>query len=120
MKWLIILVIAVVDAIKFPQLGALFGTGEKNSERELLPKLLPHKEKDYIIEFVSDGSDACDQMEPVVKRLEEDLGIKVRKINISRRQEYGQLFEVCGGNECGNLPFFYNRRTAQAICGATP
>jgi hypothetical protein len=59
-------------------------------------------------------------MEPVVRRLEVDLGTKVRRININRKQEYVKLYECVGGNECGSVPFFYNRRTAQAICGATP
>jgi hypothetical protein len=59
-------------------------------------------------------------MEPVVERLEKDLNTKVRRINISRRQEFVKLYDCVGGNECGSVPFFYNRRTAQAICGATP
>ena len=59
-------------------------------------------------------------MRPVVERLEEDLDTTVRRININRRREYLSIFEACGGNECGNVPFYFNRRTAQAICGATP
>ena len=93
---------------------------KQDRKRNLEPKLLPHEDECFLLEFIADGSDNCDQMEPVVKRLEEDLGITVRKINISRRQEFASLFDTCGGNECGNVPFFYNRKTAQAICGATP
>jgi len=59
-------------------------------------------------------------MRPVVQRLEDDLGTKVRRININRKSEFLNVFDVCGRNECGNVPFYYNRRTAQAICGATP
>lgn len=90
------------------------------AERVLLPNLPPHEDNCYVLEFISDGSDYCIQMEPVVQRLEKDLGIKVRKINISKRQDFVKLYDCVGGNECGTVPFFYNRRTAQAICGPTP
>jgi len=29
------------------------------------------------------------------------------------------LLESIGYDECGTLPFYYNRRTGQAVCGAT-
>lgn len=58
-------------------------------------------------------------MEPVLQRLEKDLDTKIRRINIMRRKEFGSLLEVVGFDECGTLPFYYNRRTGQAICGAT-
>lgn len=90
------------------------------SPRKLLPQLPPHPDKSFIVEFVADGVEACNQMEPLVKRLEEELNIKVRRINIGKRQDFLALFDLVGGNEGGNLPFFYNRRTAQAICGPTP
>mmetsp|Transcript_31767 Transcript_31767/g.53582 ORF Transcript_31767/g.53582 Transcript_31767/m.53582 type:complete len:203 (+) Transcript_31767:102-710(+) len=93
---------------------------KSKEERILLPKLPPHDDTCWMLEFVTDGSDQCEQMEPVVQRLEKDMGIKFRKININRRQEFATLFDCVGGNECGSVPFFYNRRTAQAICGATP
>jgi len=72
-----------------------------------------------LLEFHSDNCDFCDQMEPVLQRLEKDLDTKIRRINIMRRKEFGSLLEVVGFDECGTLPFYYNRRTGQAICGAT-
>ena len=57
--------------------------------------------------------------EPVLKRLEEDLDTKIRRINVSRRQDLPALLEVMGHDECGNFPFYYNRRTGQAVCGPT-
>lgn len=100
---------------------------EQNEEKEdveeprtLLPQLTPHPDDCYLLEFVTDDNDHCIQMEPVVQRLEKDLSTKVRRINIGRRADLTMLFDTVGGNECGNVPYFYNRRTAQAICGATP
>ena len=67
------------------------------------------------MEFHSDttGSDASSQMEPVLQRLEDDLDTTVRRINVFRRREFMTLLESIGFNECGNMPFYYNRRTGQ-------
>ncbi|RYG67715.1 hypothetical protein EON64_06840 [archaeon] len=59
-------------------------------------------------------------MEPVVKRLEDDLKIKVRRVNINRRADFVMLYEAVGGMSTSTIPFFYNRRTAQAISGPSP
>lgn len=88
-------------------------------KRKLLPKVVPHDDKCYLLEFHSDNNDLCEQMKPVLQRLEEDLDTTVRRINVFRRREFMTLLESIGFNECGNLPFYYNRRTGQAVCGPT-
>lgn len=93
--------------------------GEDQEASLLLPQLPPHKDDCYLVEFHSDNCDHCEQMEPVLQRLERDLATKVRRINIFRRREFYSLLEAMGHDECGGLPFYYNRRTGQAICGAT-
>ena len=87
--------------------------------KKLIPKLVPHDDNCYLMEFHSDNCDHCEQMEPVLKRLENDLKTKIRRINIFRRREFMSLLESIGHDECGSLPFYYNRRTGQAVCGAT-
>lgn len=97
----------------------LSGSDNKDDSKRFLPKLPPHEDNCYLMEFHSDGNEVCKQMEPVLERLENDLSTKFRKINVYRRQEFMGLLESIGFDECGQLPFFYNRRTGQAICGAT-
>lgn len=92
---------------------------KQEARRFILPQLQPHEDDSYLIEFHSDNCDHCEQMEPVLQRLERDLNTKVRRINIFRRREFYGLLEVMGHDECGGLPFYYNRRTGQAVCGAT-
>jgi len=94
-------------------------SSKKSRNNRFLAKLLPHEDSSYLIEFHSDNCDHCEQMEPVLQRLEDDLGTKIRRVNIFRRREFYGLMESMGHNECGGLPFYYNRRTGQAICGAT-
>lgn len=95
------------------------GNNNTNANRKLLPKLPYHPDNCFLIEFHSDNNPLCDQMEPVMERLENDLQTKFRRINISKRAEFINLYEIVGGTECNELPFFYNRRTCQAICGPT-
>ena len=96
--------------------------GEKASNKgqnvdRFLAKLLPSKDNSYLIEFHADDTDHATQMEPVLRRLEDDLQTKVRRVNISRRREFYTLMEAMGHEECGQLPFYYNRKTAQAVWG---
>lgn len=88
-------------------------------KNKILPKTLPYKDTEFLLSFHSDNNDVCEQMEPVVQRLEEEMNVKVRRINAFRRREFFTLLEAMGHDECGNLPFYYNRRSAQAVCGAT-
>jgi len=92
---------------------------EKNTPRKLIPKLIGNEDSCYLLEMVSDDCENCEFMEPIVERLEEDLQTEVRRINISRRREFLAALNVMGHSECGTFPFYYNRRTGQAICGAT-
>ena len=85
----------------------------------LKPKLVPHPDDVYLLEFHTDNNDHCEQMEPVVQRLEDDLQTKVKRINIFHRKEFMYLLESIGFDEGGQLPFYYNRRTGQAVTGAT-
>lgn len=91
----------------------------ENGQRKLLPQLPPHPDEAFILEFITDGAEGVAKMEPVIKDMEKKFKIKVRKINLSRSPDAMALFDFVGGNEGGNVPFFYNRRTAQAICGTT-
>lgn len=90
-----------------------------NGMRKLLPQLPPHPDDAFILEFITDGAEGVAKMEPLVKEMEKKFKIKIRKINLTRSPDAMALFDFVGGNEGGNVPFFYNRRTAQAICGTT-
>jgi thiol-disulfide isomerase/thioredoxin len=92
------LVIARLD--KSPKVNNPDSSGLKSKSR-LFPKLIPHKDKTFLLEFHTDNNDNCEQMEPVLKRLEEDLNTKVKRINIQRRKEFIALLEAIGFDEGG-------------------
>ncbi len=116
----VLLLTVCIDASLFSGVRRLFKM-KGDAPRSLLPLLPPHEDTCFMVQFVSDRSDDCTRMEPIVQGVEEELNVKFRKINISKKpQAYGEMYDCVGGNECGNVPFFYNRKTGQAICGATP
>jgi len=120
----ICMLVVITDAGVFNNLYKSWkGSGKRkgNEERPLafLPKLSPHSDDCYLLEFHSDQTEYKDEMEPVLKRVEDDLDTKIRRINIFRRREFMGVLEQIGHDECGQLPFYYNRRTGQAVCGAT-
>lgn len=51
-------------------------SSSNNKFRLILPKVAPHFDTRYLLAFGSDNCDHCNQMEPVLKRLEKDLGLK--------------------------------------------
>ncbi len=79
----------------------------------ILPKVQPHPDTHYLLMFVGDNHPGCMEMEPQVRRLENDLKTKVKRLNVMSGRRYHKLFETVGGNESPDLPFFYNRRTGQ-------
>jgi hypothetical protein len=109
----------LLSALGWKGRAATSDDGNEGRPRKLLPKVPPHPDTCYLLTFVSDNNDMCNQMEPVVERLEEDLDTTVRRINIYRRREFMTLLDSIGFNEGGQLPFYYNRRTGQAVCGPT-
>ena len=68
---------------------ALFGKTKTKSDAALLPRLFPHSDKSYLVEFHSDGAEHRDDMEPVLERMEIQLrksGVKTlntKKANLS-------------------------------------
>ena len=98
---------------------ALLGRNDEEGVPPFLPKQLPLNDESYLLEFHTDNLEHAAQMEPVLKRLERELKTKVRRLNIYRKRDLYTVLEQIGHDECGQLPFYYNRRTGQAICGPT-
>jgi hypothetical protein len=60
-------------------------------------------------------------MEPLIERLHRETPLRVKKMVVgSRRSQEHELYILVDADvACGGLPFFYNRKSQQAICGAT-
>ncbi|CAM9838949.1 unnamed protein product [Phaeothamnion confervicola] len=73
----------------------------------------------WLIEFTGYNCDHCDTMEPLVERLEKEFKVPVEQFIVWEGSSKFDLMQLLDTVECRGLPFFYNRRSRQAICGAT-
>ena len=66
----------------------------------------------------------CKEMDPIVKKVEEELNIKIEHLEVWHDTNNKKLMESHDkdeqGNEfCGGVPFFINEKTGKKICGNT-
>ncbi len=61
----------------------------------------------------------CHDMEPLVDRLEKDVGLKVKRLEVWHNEKNAELMQEFDKGLCGGVPFFFNKRTGKWICGAT-
>ncbi|KFG40959.1 putative transmembrane protein [Toxoplasma gondii p89] len=85
---------------------------QNTGKQEKLPDLLA---------FVGEECEYCRRMEPVEKAVEDLLpGTKIHRLEVWHNALNFQLLqELDRDGKCGGLPFYFNIRTLQWICGAT-
>lgn len=70
-----------------------------------------------LLEFYGKECPHCNQMHPLVARLEKEAGVKVEKYEVWHDEENAQKMEEYDKGYCGGVPFFYNTDTGEYICG---
>lgn len=73
----------------------------------------------HLIDFFGTECPHCHDMEPLVKQLEEELGIQVKRMEVWHDAENAEIFQKYDKGRCGGVPYFYNTKTDKFICGAT-
>jgi hypothetical protein len=58
-------------------------------------------------------------MEPIVKAVEKKLNKRILRFNVGKKRNAELLECLDSKNQCSGLPYFYNRKTHDFICGAT-
>ena len=61
----------------------------------------------------------CHEMNPLVERLEKELGVKVEHVEVWHNSENRALLERLDNGKCGGVPFFFNENNGKWICGNT-
>jgi thiol-disulfide isomerase/thioredoxin len=74
---------------------------------------------DRLLFFMGDECDHCHEMEPLVERLEKEAGIVFTKLEVWHNSQNAKLLAELDTIDCGGIPFFYNEKTNEAICGPT-
>lgn len=73
-----------------------------------------------LIEFYGTECSHCIRMEPLVKKLEEETGVKVERYEVWHSEENARKMEEYDKGMCGGVPFFFNTETNAVICGEAP
>lgn len=61
----------------------------------------------------------CQNMEPLIKRLEEETGHGVERLEVWHDEANAAKLSELDKGLCGGVPFFYNTETKAFICGET-
>ena len=75
-----------------------------------------------LIIFTGTECDHCHDNEPVVKRIEKELGINIERLEVWHNAQNAAFLERIdksedGGIFCGGIPFFYSEKTGKKLCG---
>ncbi len=71
----------------------------------------------HLLEFYGQECGHCHQMAPLVDRLEEELGVSVRRLEVWHNQANAAFWRQLDQGHCGGVPFFYNSHTGRWLCG---
>lgn len=77
-----------------------------------------NKNESKLLMFHGDTCGFCRKMDPLVEKLEKETGMKVEKYEVWRNAQNAQLLTHHDQGQCGGVPFFFNTKTRQWICGA--
>jgi len=72
----------------------------------------------HLLEFYGEECAHCETMKPLVKRLEKETGLKVKKYEVWHNEKNAKLMDKYDKKYCGGVPFFYNTKTDKWLCGA--
>ncbi|MBS3149884.1 hypothetical protein J4455_04310 [Candidatus Woesearchaeota archaeon] len=72
-----------------------------------------------LLEFYGIECVHCKEMDPLIKKLEQEEGIKITRIEVWHNAENAQLLSRLDKIGCGGVPFCFNKKTGKALCGST-
>lgn len=72
-----------------------------------------------LIDFYGEECPHCHNMDPLVERVEKELGVKFEKYEVWHNEENTKMMKEYDKNFCGGVPFFYNTSSNEWICGET-
>jgi thiol-disulfide isomerase/thioredoxin len=71
-----------------------------------------------LIEFYGTECKHCREMESLMRRLEQELEIKIERLEVWHNAENKKKWEELDQGRCGGIPFFWNEDTKEFICGS--
>ena len=75
---------------------------------------------DELLKFTGKECPHCNDMNPLDEILEKELKVKIKSIEVWHNAANAKLMEKYDRGFCGGVPFYFNTKTGQWICGAVP
>lgn len=72
-----------------------------------------------LLEFYGRECPHCNEMHPLVERLEKEEKLKVEKYEVWHDKDNAVLMKKYDAGLCGGVPFFWNDDSKKFICGST-
>jgi len=73
--------------------------------------------KSHLIDFYGTECKFCIKLEPLLKRIEEELGVEIERIEIWHNEENKKLWKKMDDGFCGGVPLLINTKSGKKICG---
>jgi thiol-disulfide isomerase/thioredoxin len=72
-----------------------------------------------LLEFFGWNCIHCQNMEPLVAKLEKETGVKFQRYEVwkEENENNAKMMTEYDKGGCGGVPFFFNTETKAAICG---
>ena len=79
--------------------------------------------KDRLGQFSGTECVHCREMDPIIRKVEKELGVKIHYVEVWHNEENAKFMESVdtdghGKVFCGGVPLFYNEKTGKKICGS--
>ena len=71
-----------------------------------------------LIEFYGTECVHCNEMQPLIERLEQEERIKLERLEVWHNAENAKKMQELDQGKCGGVPFFFNKKTGKWICGS--
>ena len=71
----------------------------------------------HLLEFYGIECPHCERMHELIEKLEKEEGVTVEKIEVWHNEENEKRLLEIDKDMCGGVPFFYNTKTKEFICG---
>jgi len=71
----------------------------------------------HLLEFYGTECPHCERMHKLVAKLEKEESVQVEKLECWHNPENEKRLIELDKGLCGGVPFFYNTKTSQWICG---
>jgi thiol-disulfide isomerase/thioredoxin len=100
-------------------LSEMFGDMIFDSPSGIMPDGKVIEGSSSLLEFYGEGCSNCEAMSVLVEKLEKEEGVDIIQYEVFGNAENYKLMQQYDQDYCGGVPFFFDTKTNDWICGAT-